>query len=77
MSQYKTFPLAGAVYQNKKTLDAYKTHSVEVNGTGLVAVLCGKVKLESVLDDWSLASDDPPTCAACARKLARLKANGK
>lgn len=73
MSLYKTFPLAGAVYQNEKTLAANKTHSVLVNDKGeLLAVLCGKVRLESVLEDWYLATDEPPTCTHCARKLKAL-----
>jgi hypothetical protein len=69
----KTFALSGGAYLTQKALENLKTHACEVNAEGFaVRVLCGRVKLENVCNDLNaLPTDQTPTCAACARKLAK------
>lgn len=60
-------PLSGAAYvTTKSTL----IHAVEVDSDDTpLRVLCGKVKVSSVLDDSSQYDVDPITCPVCIRKL--------
>lgn len=70
---FKTYPLYGSAYLNLKTLDAHKTHTVEVTETDtLIRVLCGKVKLDNVCEvDDNLGQI--PTCGTCAKRLEKIK----
>jgi hypothetical protein len=66
-----TAPLAGAAYA--KRLQAGKrplTHAVELDAGGIpLRVLCGTVKLSSVLDDATQYNLLPLDCDACIRKF--------
>lgn len=53
---------------------AHHTHTIETAQDGSQHVLCGKVKLESMLQDE--CATDPqsrPTCPACAKRDPRFK----
>lgn len=53
------------------------THAVYLNVNGEpVAVLCGKVKPESILPDRSTYDTHPVTCPACQRKVYRKTGAG-
>ena len=60
-------PLAGAVYPKGSQKNAL-IHAIEVNRAGIVRVLCGKVNVESILDDEHEWDRHAITCAVCARK---------
>ncbi len=72
-SDYTVFPVAGAAYGKRGELDhgVSLTHAYDDKAN---RVLCGKVKAENILDDWTQVSPDAPTCATCAARLAKLAA---
>lgn len=72
MSTRKTFPVASGAYRESNP-KSFLTHSCEVDAHGFpVLVLCKRVKLESILEDATVATDEAPTCPACLAKLAKL-----
>lgn len=53
------------------------THVIETDDTGAeIKVLCGRVRLDSIADSGAEDVNSTPSCAICARRLARIKANG-
>lgn len=59
----KTFPLAAGAYVR---LDTTLTHACEIDDDGYpIRVICGRVQIESILDDLTAATDAPPTCKRC------------
>lgn len=74
--RYRTFPVAAAAYR-KSDPKSFLTHSCEVDAQGFpTAVLCKRVKLASIMDDLEQASDDEPTCPACATAMSRMGGGG-
>lgn len=65
-----TLPIAAEAYKKNQTV--YLTHAVVIEGRELIKVLCNKVKLESILDDMSIATHEVPTCSYCQKKLLTL-----
>jgi hypothetical protein len=57
--------LAGAYKGGRMSLKATLTHASADQGS---TALCGKVKADSLCD---LEMEEPPTCPACARKMAK------
>lgn len=78
MSKFVTFPVAAAAYPRAGKIDfSTLTHVVEVDPDGkLVRVLCRRVKLASILDDYEMATDGAPTCPDCLRRWTKLQAGG-
>lgn len=68
----KTAPVAGAAYPKGSTL-ATLTHAVIVREGKVAQVLCDRVKLENILDDFALMTDELPTCVVCRRRVQRRK----
>jgi hypothetical protein len=65
-----TAPLAGAAYVKARKSNRSLTHAVELGDDGApLRVLCGKVKLESILDDATQYDTHPLDCNACIRKF--------
>jgi hypothetical protein len=72
LSDWVTFPLAAAAYGKRSTLpslDQALTHSFNPKED---KVLCGKVKPESVLDDYTYDTTEIPTCKVCAERLWKI-----
>lgn len=66
---YLTFPVAGAAYGKLASIAHGLTHSYNPQSN---VVLCGKVKPESILDDYSFDTEAIPSCLVCAKRLATL-----
>jgi len=72
----KTFPVSAGAYRNSDYRSCL-THACETTpeldgGSHFPsAVLCKRVKLDSILADATQASDDAPTCPACLKALAK------
>lgn len=69
-----TAHLAASAYPNGhwRSERECRTHAVELVNGEPARVLCGKVKVASVLPDSAMYSDpaaDPPTCATCAKRV--------
>jgi hypothetical protein len=65
-----TAPLAGAAYIKARASKRCLTHAVELAADGTpLRVLCGKVKLSSVLDDATQYDVLPLDCDACVNKF--------
>jgi hypothetical protein len=66
-----TAPLAGAAYAKRlQTGKRPLTHAVELDADGVpMRVLCGKVRLSSVLDDATQYGVHPLDCDACIRRF--------
>lgn len=63
-------PLAGAAYVKARTSKRCLTHAVELDAAGTpLRVLCGKVKLENILDDATQYDTQPLDCDACVKKF--------
>lgn len=74
-NRWFVFPVAAAAYGKRSQLyrNASLTHAYN---PALEKVLCGKVKPRSILDDYALVDEEPPTCELCAKRLAKLHAKG-
>lgn len=70
-NELKTCHVAGGAYRSNKALDNAKTHVCEISKTGaILRVLCGRVKVDSILDDsntYAHAAD--ATCTLCVKRL--------
>jgi hypothetical protein len=69
--------LADAYPPRQRKLDRkFLTHAFEIDSNREpIRVLCRKVQLDSVCDGATWTNDEP-TCATCAVRVRRLKANG-
>jgi hypothetical protein len=62
--------LAAAAYVKARTSKRCLTHAVELDAAGTpLRVLCGKVKLENILDDATQYDTHELDCNACVRKF--------
>jgi hypothetical protein len=68
--------LAGAYLGKSGALrgQTARSHSVEIGEDGWeVRVLCGKVKVDNMVDAGAGGTGDPPTCATCLRRDPRFR----
>ncbi len=68
----KSFPVSAGAYRQSDPR-SFLVHACETNADGFpTAVLCNRVKLESILDDACVADEEPVDCRACLAKLRKL-----
>lgn len=68
-----TFGVSAGVYRESNPKSCL-THACAVGDDGFpISVLCSRVKIESILEDTSVATNDPPSCATCQAKLTRIE----
>jgi hypothetical protein len=63
-----TFPVAAAAYKKLPSMKDSLTHSYDPKED---RVLCGKVRPESILDDYCYSYTEAPTCPTCLKRLAK------
>jgi hypothetical protein len=65
-----TVPVFAARYLSKQ--QSTRTHAARVLESGVLEPLCTAVKPDSLMDDETQWSTDPPSCPACRRRLEKL-----
>lgn len=68
-ASWLTFPCLGSAYR-KLTIASTLTHKFNPETN---VVLCGKVKPESICDDYTFDTTEEPTCPTCAKRFANMK----
>lgn len=65
-------PMSGGSVRPGRLATGYLNHAVELDGSEFVRVLCGRVKLTSLLQDAALYDEREVECPTCARRMAKI-----
>ncbi len=77
-STFKTLEVLAGAYKGRRTsLKVMLTHTVEYLDDREVRVLCGRVELDSLADEFSGNTKAVPTCKVCLSKDPRFQGQGR